>query len=241
MRRSLVLFAAIAGLVIGSKLLVEDVLGVPLEQMAIDWLDDAGLGSAGLIVALLAADVLLPIPSSLVMVLSGAAFGIVWGSLLSLTGSILGEWLGFELVRRFGRRVTRSVAGDDELAQVNRFFERHGAIAVLVTRPLPIVMETMSLAAGLSGMTRRVFLIASLVGTAPIVVVYAYAGAVSREAGSLLPAAVILVALAAAAWLWYRSASAKATPDKSQASQVAKFKTDQTTSSKPDKVLKPGD
>ena len=153
MRRSLVLFAAIAGLVIGSKLLVEDVLGVPLEQMAIDWLDDAGLGSAGLIVALLAADVLLPIPSSLVMVLSGAAFGIVWGSLLSLTGSILGEWLGFELVRRFGRRVTRSVAGDDELAQVNRFFERHGAIAVLVTRPLPIVMETMSLAAGLSGMT----------------------------------------------------------------------------------------
>ncbi len=205
MRRSLVLFAAIAGLVIGSKLLVEDVLGVPLEQMAIDWLDDAGLGSAGLIVALLAADVLLPIPSSLVMVLSGAAFGIVWGSLLSLTGSILGEWLGFELVRRFGRRVTRSVAGDDELAQVNRFFERHGAIAVLVTRPLPIVMETMSLAAGLSGMTRRVFLIASLVGTAPIVVVYAYAGAVSREVGSLLPAAVILVALAAAAWLWYRS------------------------------------
>ena len=205
MRRSLVLFAAIAGLVIGSKLLVEDVLGVPLEQMAIDWLDDAGLGSAGLIVALLAADVLLPIPSSLVMVLSGAAFGIVWGSLLSLTGSILGEWLGFELVRRFGRRVTRSVAGDDELAQVNRFFERHGAIAVLVTRPLPIVMETMSLAAGLSGMTRRVFLIASLVGTAPIVVVYAYAGAVSREAGSLLPAAVILVALAAAAWVWYGS------------------------------------
>jgi uncharacterized membrane protein YdjX (TVP38/TMEM64 family) len=199
MRRALVLFAAIAGLVIGSKLLVEDVLGVPLEQMAIDWLDDAGLGSAGLIVALLAADVLLPIPSSLVMVLSGAAFGIVWGSLLSLTGSILGEWLGFELVRRLGRRVTRSVAGDDELAQVNRFFERHGAVAVLVTRPLPIVMETMSLAAGLSGMTRRVFLIASFVGTAPIVVVYAYAGAVSREVGSLLPAAVILVALAAGA------------------------------------------
>jgi uncharacterized membrane protein YdjX (TVP38/TMEM64 family) len=209
MKRSLMLFMAIAALVVGSKLLVEDVLGVPLDQMATDWLDDAGLGSAGLIVGLLAADVLLPIPSSLVMVLSGAAFGVVWGSLLSLTGSILGEWLGFEMVRRFGRRVTRSVAGDGELAAVSRFFERHGAVAVMVTRPLPIVMETMSLAAGLSGMTRRVFLIASLVGTAPIVVVYAYAGAVSREVGSLLPAAVILVTLTAAAWLWYRSRSSK--------------------------------
>ena len=210
MKRSLILFAAIAGLIVGTKLLVEDLLGIPLEQMAIDWLDDAGPASAGLIVALLAADVLLPIPSSVVMVLSGAAFGVVWGSLLSLTGSILGEWLGFEMVRRFGRRVTRSVAGDEELAQVNRFFERHGAVAVLVTRPLPIVMETMSLAAGLSRMTRRVFLIASLVGTAPIVVVYAYAGAVAREVGSLLPAAVIIVAISGAAWLWYRSEGAKA-------------------------------
>ena len=210
MRRSLILFAAIAGLVIASKLLVEDVLGIPLEQMAVNWLDDAGAGSAGLIVALLAADVLLPIPSSLVMVLSGAAFGVVGGSLLSLTGSILGEWLGFEMVRRFGRRVTRSVAGEDELAQVSRFFERHGAVAVMVTRPLPIVMETMSLAAGLSNMSRRVFLIASLAGTAPIVVVYAYAGAVSREVGSLLPAAVILVAISAAAWLWYRSQATRA-------------------------------
>jgi 3-dehydroquinate synthase len=205
MRRSLILFAAIAGLVIGSKLLVEDLLGLPLEQMALEWLGDAGLGTAGLIVGLLAADVLLPIPSSLVMVLSGAAFGVVWGSLLSLVGSILGEWLGFEMVRRYGRRVTRSVAGDEELAEVNRFFERHGAVAVMVTRPLPIVMETMSLAAGLSRMTRRVFLIASLVGTAPIVAVYAYAGAVSREVGSLLPAAVILVTVTAGAWLWYRS------------------------------------
>ena len=34
------------------------------------------------------------------MVLSGAAFGVLWGSVFSLVGSIGGEWLGFELVRR---------------------------------------------------------------------------------------------------------------------------------------------
>jgi uncharacterized membrane protein YdjX (TVP38/TMEM64 family) len=154
---------------------------------------------------LLAADVFLPVPSSVIMVLSGAAFGVGWGSVFALAGSILGEWAGFELVRRFGRRASRRLASDAELEDVNRFFERYGAVAVIVTRPLPVVMETMSLVAGLSAMRRSVFLIASFIGTAPIVVVYAYAGAVSREVGSVLPALVILLTFGAAGYLWYRA------------------------------------
>jgi 3-dehydroquinate synthase len=205
MKRPLVLVLAVAGLVIGSKLLVEDVLGIDLEPAVSAWLADAGVGSAAIIVGLLAADVFLPVPSSVIMVLSGAAFGVLWGSLFALVGSVLGEWVGFELVRRFGRRASSRVSGDDELEEVNRFFERYGALAVIVTRPLPVVMETMSLVAGLSQMPRRVFLTASIVGTAPIVLIYAYAGAISREVGSLLPAVVILVGVVAAAWLWYRS------------------------------------
>ena len=54
-------------------------------------------------------------------------------------------------------------------------------------------------------MRRRDFLVASLIGTAPIVVVYAYAGAVSRAVGSIVPAVVILIAVAALAWVLYRA------------------------------------
>jgi uncharacterized membrane protein YdjX (TVP38/TMEM64 family) len=63
----------------------------------------------------------------------------------------------------------------------------------------------MSLVAGLSRMPRRVFLGASVVGTAPIVVVYAYAGALSRAVGSVLPGVIILIAIGATAWIWYRT------------------------------------
>lgn len=211
MKRMVVLIVAVAALVVASKLIVEDVLGFNFEPLATAWLARPGVGSAAIIITLLAADVMLPVPSSIIMVLSGAVFGVLWGALFALTGSVLGEWLGFELVRRFGRRASRRLARDEELEYVNRFFERYGALAVIVTRPLPIVMETMSLVAGLSQMRRSVFLGASLVGTAPIVVVYAYAGAVSREVGSLLPATIILVAVTAAGWLWYR-AKRPATP-----------------------------
>jgi uncharacterized membrane protein YdjX (TVP38/TMEM64 family) len=204
MKRTFALIAAVVAAVVLSKLLVENVLGIRLEPLAASWIARAGGGSAATIVALLAADLFLPIPSSLVMILSGAAFGVVWGSALSLVGSIGGEWLGFELVRRYGRRVSSKMVGDDELARLSRVFARHGAAAVVVTRALPVVMETMSVVAGLSAMRRRTFLVASAIGTVPIVIVYAYAGAVSRQAGSLVPAIVMLIAVAGLGWILYR-------------------------------------
>jgi uncharacterized membrane protein YdjX (TVP38/TMEM64 family) len=204
-RRTVILVIAVAGAVILSKLLIENVLGVRIEGLVESWMARAGTGGAIAVVTLLAADLFLPVPSSLIMVLSGAAFGVLWGSVFSLVGSIGGEWLGFELVRRYGRRASSKMVGDDELERLSRVFARHGAAVVVVTRALPVVMETMSVVAGLSKMDRTTFLIASLLGTAPIVVVYAYAGAVSRETGSLVPALIMLIAVAGLGWVVYRA------------------------------------
>jgi 3-dehydroquinate synthase len=196
----------VAGAVILTKVLIENVLGIDVEPWARAWVTDAGPAGAMTVVTLLAVDMFLPIPSSLVMILSGAAFGVWWGALLAFAGSIGGEWIGFELARRYGTRVATRMVGDEaEVQRLNRILARHGAAAVAVTRALPVVMETMSVVAGLSTMSRGSFLAASTIGTAPIVVIYAYAGAMSRETGSLVPAVVILVAVAAGGWIWYRA------------------------------------
>lgn len=204
MKQAFILTLLMATVVIAAKLLLENVLGLSLESGASRWLADPGLSGAILIVALLALDVFFPVPSSLVMVLSGAAFGVTAGAALALVGSMAGEWLGFELVRRYGRRVSGKMMSDVELERFQRFFATHGVAAVIMTRPLPIVMEAMSIVAGLSGMSRSAFLAASFVGTAPIVLVYAYAGAFSRHAGNVVPATVILATVTAAGWVWYR-------------------------------------
>ena len=205
MKRTLTLVAAVAAAIVLSKVLVENVLGVRLEPLVESWIAHAGAGSAAAIIALLAVDLFLPIPSSLVMVLSGAAFGAVWGALFSLVGSIGGEWLGFELARRYGRRGSARLARDEDVERWSRVFARDGAAAIAVSRALPVVMETMSVVAGLSGMTRGRFLAASLAGTVPIVFVYAYAGAVSRQVNSVVPAILMLVAVAGFGWVLYRA------------------------------------
>jgi len=206
MRRTIALMAIVAAFVIGSKLLLENVLGISLEPAARSWMANAGTTGAIAVIGLLAADIFIPVPSSIVMVLSGAAFGLAWGSALAFIGSIGGEWLGFELARRYGLSLSTRFIGDAaERERVNRILARHGAAAVAVTRALPVVMETVSVVAGLSTMPRRTFLIASTIGTLPIVVIYAYAGAMSREMDSVVPAVVILIAVAAAGWVWYRA------------------------------------
>lgn len=212
MKRTIWLIVAVAATVIASKLIIENVLGINVDALVERWMANAGGGSAAVLVGLLAADLFLPVPSSLIMVLSGAAFGVLWGSIFSLIGSIGGEWLGFELVRKYGASASRRIVGDEDLEKMRTLMARHGAAAVLVTRALPVVMETMSVVAGLSQMSRASFLAASLAGTLPVVVVYAYAGAVSREVSSLVPAVVMILAVAGGAWVWYRAKMAPKNP-----------------------------
>ena len=205
MRRVFWLIGGVAAIVIATKVVVEDLMGMNLAAAATTWIADAGVGGAITIGLLLAADILLPVPSSLVMVLSGAAFGVWWGALLSLAGSIGGEWLGFELARKFGVSLSTRLVGEKDMADMRVVMARHGAVAVMVTRALPVVMETMSVVAGLSAMKRSTFLITSLAGTLPVALAYAYAGALSRQMNNVIPAAVILAGVTVTAWVWYRA------------------------------------
>ncbi len=205
MKRALYLILCVVGVIAGSKLLIENVLGLSLEGWLRAQVTHAGPGAAAVVVGLLVADLVLPIPSSLVMVLSGAAFGVTGGAVVALVGSIGGEWLGFELARRYGHRATSHLMHERDLAELDGVFRRHGPAAVMLTRALPVFMETMSLVAGLSTMSRRSFLWSSLAGTAPVALAYAYAGAASRDSGSLVPAAIFLIAITGIGWVVYRT------------------------------------
>lgn len=204
MKHWLVLWLAISVAVVAMALLLERVWHVPLEGMLRRMLAEPGLPAGVAICAVLGLDILLPVPSSLVMVLSGVLFGVLGGGLLSLLGSLAGNLAGFELARRYGGGLARRLVGERELHKMDRLFVRHGFLVIVLTRPVPVLMESVSLVAGLSAMPRSGFVAASLLGSIPVCLVYAYAGAFALQARSVLPAVLVGVGVPALAWTTIR-------------------------------------
>src|ERR1043165_6483082 len=112
---------------------IVEALGVPLLSDPTPWMKHGGVLAACIGVGLLIADVLLPVPSSIVMVAHGALFGVLCGTVLSLIGSVGAAVFGFAIGRRGGRLLERVVT-PVERGRARRILARWGTPASLVTR-----------------------------------------------------------------------------------------------------------
>jgi len=172
-----------------------EALGVPLLIDPTPWMRHGGVVAAALGVGLLIADVLLPVPSSLVMVAHGALFGVVTGTLLSLLGSMGAALFGFAIGRRGDKLIERLVSVE-ERARANKMLARWGALAVVVTRPVPLLAETVAIMTGASSLGWGRMALASFVGSLPPALLYALTGAAyaNFQSATLMFGAVLLVA-----------------------------------------------
>jgi membrane protein DedA with SNARE-associated domain len=104
--------------------------------------------------------------------------GIVLAGLL---GSMLGSWVTYavgrggrlELLERHGGKVHM---GPSQIARADEWFQRHGEMAVLFGRIIPVVRAFVSLPAGVAKMPLARFTVFSLIGTLPWVIGLALAG-----------------------------------------------------------------
>mgnify|MGYP001164641028 CR=1 FL=1 len=154
--------------------------------------------AAAVIGGLLAADLVLPTPSSVLMTLSGAVLGMTTGTLVSFGGAMASALLGYGLCRRFGREWFRRMIGEADAARVESLVRRHGPWAIVLSRSVPMLTELVSCAAGLTDLPPLGFAVLSAAGTFPICAVYAWAGAQSADPLGLRWAVLLAFALPAA-------------------------------------------
>ena len=174
---------------------IVEALHVPLLSDPTPWMKHGGVVAACVGVGLLIADVLLPVPSSLVMVAHGALFGVFWGTTLSLLGSLGAAIFGFAIGRRGGRLMERVVT-PAERERAGDILARWGTLAVIVTRPVPLLAETVAIMAGATTMTWRSLVLASFAGSLPPALLYALTGAAVADLQNtaLMFGVVLLVA-----------------------------------------------
>lgn len=170
------------------KLLVD-----PSEQLA------GGRLAAALGVSLLVADILLPVPSSVVMVAHGALFGVVPGAALSLLGRTGNAAVGVALGRGAGRLLAERSPGT-ERARGTELVERWGLAAIVLTRPVPVLAESTVIAAGAMRLSAPAIVAAAALGGVPEGLLYAMAGAYAASYASTAIVFVAVIALAGVVW-----------------------------------------
>ena len=119
------------------------IAGDRIEAWTLNWLDSCPEPwlLAAATAAILASDIFLPVPSSLVSTLAGAQLGILSATLASWIGLTLGGAIGFGLARRFGRPLVRQFSSASDLEYMERTGSRLGVWMLAATRPLPVLAE----------------------------------------------------------------------------------------------------
>lgn len=181
--------------------LVAEALDIPLLRNPTPQLRGGGVAAAALGVGLLVVDVFLPVPSSVIMVMHGTMFGVPLGAGLSVLGSLLATALGFWIGRRGGGLVQRLVPPEDK-ARVDRILRRWGWLAIVITRPIPILAETTAILAGASPLSGRSMWLGAALGAGPPSLIYAAAGAFAPGLGSGLWSFAVVIVIAGLGW-WF--------------------------------------
>ena len=129
-------------------------------------------------IALIWADLVLPVPQTVVIAALGTIYGTVLGGLLGSVGLITGGLLGYALMLTSARRMVKRLVGPQSLNTMEGLFKRAGPWAIVLTRSLPYsIPEVMVFLAGLAGMRMGKFTAALTVGSLATAFVFAAIGA----------------------------------------------------------------
>jgi uncharacterized membrane protein YdjX (TVP38/TMEM64 family) len=121
---------------------------------------------------------LAPIPGQAIEAVSGYLYGPWLGTLYPMIGMVIGSSITFLLSRRFGRPLVIRLIGKQSMARMDDLVRRGGALFFFLIWLLPFAPDDLAcVAAGLTPMPFRQFLILMTLGRLPGVFVSVLVGA----------------------------------------------------------------
>jgi uncharacterized membrane protein YdjX (TVP38/TMEM64 family) len=157
----------------------------------------AGPIGAGLLIS----DLLLPIPTTIIIGAMGAVMGVTAAAFWGWIGLSLAGLAGYGIARLGGQKWADKLASPDEQIRTRSLFDSWGGLAVILSRMLPVLPEAISVLAGLYGMRFSRFFIAVTLGSIPPAFAFAWLGNQAKENPG--PALWGMVAITAIAWIIY--------------------------------------
>ncbi len=152
-------------------------LDIYLRQMASD--PDGRWLLFGLVVALLAIDSWLAVPTLSIMLLAGYLLGPALGGLAAALGVLSAGSLCYVGGRLSGKRLYNWIVPRENQSEVAEFSETKMPLALMLSRGFPILPEALSIICGMTRYPLRSYYLYFFLGHVPFAFVAAYFGSIS--------------------------------------------------------------
>ena len=218
-RNRIILLAAAALIVLTAitvpYILFRDELQQWIETDVADWIEQLGPWGPIAYIAFFAGSMLFaPVPTAPAPIIAATVFGGALGFLYTLIGTAIGSAICFWLARKLGRPALRRLMSQAAVDKVDELGERLGLRLLIVLRLFPIAgVDYVSYAAGLTQMRFGIYIVVSILASAPILGIAAVLGEGVVGDWRLLAAAaggLLLFFAAPLAWVaWRRRRTAR--------------------------------
>lgn len=171
-----------------------------LSQDLLDWTSGNLFNTSLIIITALTADVFFPIPNGLTNTLAGATLGfsisfvVIW---LGLTFSCL---VGYLMGMLAARPLSKRLIGEKDLLQAERLSNQFGILALILARPAPFFAELTTLAAGMTNMSFKTFILATSLSNLGVSLVFSALGTAALKNESAAIAFIGVALLPAVCW-----------------------------------------
>lgn len=142
-----------------------------------DWVDQFGiLGPILLILVMVVQMFLFVIPNILIMMVAITCYGPVWGSVISLAGVFASSSFGYMIGRYLGRATVSRFIGEKTQQRISSFIKDYGVPAIAITRLSSLSNDSLSFVTGMLKMNYAKYILATLGGITPLIVLLALYG-----------------------------------------------------------------
>jgi uncharacterized membrane protein YdjX (TVP38/TMEM64 family) len=120
---------------------------------------------------------LVPIPSELILLMTGILWGSFGGTLLGIGGSIFTGALAYSITLRGGRPIAEKLVPKRFLEPLDNLISRYGTWFIFIMRAVPLMaFDPISYASGLLKINFKKYMLATIVGSIPRALFYAVLG-----------------------------------------------------------------
>ncbi len=148
------------------------------ELLIRNWVSGFGwIGPILIVIVMIAQMFLIVIPSWLLMIVAIVAYGPIWGSIITFASIFCASSVGYFIGQYFGSKAVMKLIGRKSGRKVTQFLDNYGLWAIIITRLNPLLSnDAISFMAGILRMGFRKFIIATMIGIAPLILLLAYIG-----------------------------------------------------------------